>query len=171
MSQFKEFIKKTIIAIVPIFLLVLLDQYTKQLAISHLRNQKPFPIIEGIFQLLYLENRGAAFGMMQNKQIFFIVGAILILCACAYFWHKMPWTKKYLPLRIVCILICSGAIGNFIDRITRHYVVDFFYFELIDFPIFNVADIYVTIACVCFLLLMFFYYKEDDLTFYQKKTQ
>ncbi|MDY2590860.1 MAG: signal peptidase II, partial [Agathobacter sp.] len=56
----------------------------------------------------------------------------------------------------------AGAIGNLIDRIVNNYVVDFFYFKLIDFPIFNVADIYVTIAAFLFIVLGFFYYKEED---------
>ena len=61
-------------------------------------------------------------------------------------------------------MICSGALGNFIDRIAHRYVVDFFYFELIDFPVFNVADIYVTVSAVLLILLILFYYKEDELS-------
>ena len=63
---------------------------------------------------------------------------------------------------IICILFFSGAIGNFIDRVIRNYVVDFFYFRLINFPIFNVADIYVTVAAFAMILLGIFYYKEED---------
>ena len=145
--------------------LVGFDQFTKYLAVEHLRNQNPLVLIKGVFELLYLENRGAAFGMFQNKQIIFVIGAIIILIAGLYFWQKMPWSPKYLPLRIVCVLICAGAIGNLIDRLSRNYVVDFFYFKLIDFPVFNVADIYVTVACFLFIILLFFFYKEEDLSF------
>ena len=64
---------------------------------------------------------------------------------------------------IILLLFISGAIGNFIDRVRLQYVIDFFYFKLIDFPIFNVADIYVTVAAFCLIVLFLFYYKEADL--------
>ena len=67
-----------------------------------------------------------------------------------------------LPLKIAGILIYAGAIGNFIDRIRQSYVVDFFYFELIDFPVFNVADIYVTLSAIALIIVVLFYYKEED---------
>ena len=63
----------------------------------------------------------------------------------------------------------AGAIGNMIDRAVRGYVVDFFYFRLIDFPIFNVADIYVTVTMILLLILILFYYKEEDLEFLSRK--
>lgn len=63
---------------------------------------------------------------------------------------------------IVLVLFISGAIGNFIDRITNQYVIDFLYFKLINFPIFNVADIYVTVAAFAMIFFVLFYYKEDD---------
>lgn len=63
----------------------------------------------------------------------------------------------------------AGAAGNLIDRIRFGYVVDFFYFRLIDFPVFNVADIYVTVSFAVLLLLVFFQYKEEDLEFFEKK--
>ena len=72
-------------------------------------------------------------------------------------------TKKLLPLRICAVFIFSGAIGNFIDRLKLGYVVDFFYFKLIDFPVFNVADIYVTVGTFILAFLLSFYYKEEDL--------
>ena len=115
-----------------------------------------------MFQLRYLENRGAAFGMMQGRQYLFVAGAAVIVLLIAYFYQKMPMTKKYIPLRICAVLLCSGAIGNMIDRLKLNYVVDFFYFDLIDFPIFNVADCYVVVACIAFVFLILFYYKEDD---------
>ena len=74
----------------------------------------------------------------------------------------MPENRRYLPLRICAVLLCAGAVGNMIDRIFRGYVVDFFYFKLIDFPVFNVADIYVTTAAVILIVLIVFLYKEED---------
>ena len=73
--------------------------------------------------------------------------------------------KRFLPLEYNTILLIAGAIGNFIDRIKNNYVVDFLYFELIDFPIFNIADCYVVIATILFALLILFYYKDEELEF------
>ena len=70
--------------------------------------------------------------------------------------------KKFFFLDLISILFFAGAIGNFIDRIAQDYVIDFFYFCLIDFPIFNVADIYVTVAAFLLIVLGFFYYKDED---------
>ena len=156
-------IKNYVIAILAAFFLVLLDQFTKHLAVINLKGKEPFVIVKDVFQLEYLENKGAAFGILQNQRIFFYICAILIVCVVAYFYCKLPMEKKYFPLRICGIMLLSGAIGNFIDRARLNYVVDFFYFKLIDFPIFNVADIYVTLSALMLILLIGFYYKETDL--------
>lgn len=142
--------------------LLLIDQLTKWLAVVTLKDKEPFIIIDGVFQLCYLENRGAAFGMLQNRQVIFVAGAVVIFLIVAFLYAKMPQNRRYLPLRICAVFLCAGAIGNMIDRLRLNYVVDFFYFNLIDFPIFNVADCYVVAACIFFVLLILFYYKEDD---------
>lgn len=151
-----------IIGICSVVFGVALDQYTKWLAITHLQ-EKPITLIEGVFELRYLENRGAAFGLLQNQQIFFLVICILTLCLLTYFYIRMPNTRRYLLLRICMLSIAAGAIGNMIDRIRFRYVVDFLYFELIDFPIFNVADIFATVATFGLAFLLLFYYKEEEL--------
>ena len=81
----------------------------------------------------------------------------------------VPSDKKYLPLRIVLIAISAGAAGNLVDRVMLHYVRDFIYFSLIDFPVFNVADIYVTCSVFVLVYLILFYYKEEDLNFFSSK--
>lgn len=154
-----------IISIVGCAMLILFDQYTKSLAVSKLMGKDPFVMIEGVFQLRYLENRGAAFGILQNQKVFFIIMGSIILAAIIYIFLKMPEGKKYFPLRLVCIFMSAGAIGNMIDRIINNYVIDFFYFELIDFPIFNVADCYVTLSAALLIILFLFYYSEKDLEF------
>ena len=156
-------LKKIGIAVLSFVVLILFDQWTKGLAVKHLMDQEPFVIIPDVFQLRYLENRGAAFGMMQGQQIFFVISALIAVSAILYIYFKMPWEKRFHPLRMVGICIGAGAIGNLIDRVILGYVVDFFYFELIDFPIVNVADIYVTCATIILALLILFYYKEDEL--------
>lgn len=149
---------------------IVLDQLTKYLAVAFLKDQPQKVLISGVFELQYLENRGAAFGMLQNRQFVFVAGAAVICIAAVYVFSRMPVSRRYIPLRICTVLLCAGAIGNMIDRIRLNYVVDFFYFRLIDFPIFNVADCYVVIACFFFAFLILFYYKEDDdFRFLQRK--
>ena len=143
--------------------LTLLDQWTKSLVVHHLKDQNDIILIPGVFQLHYLENRGAAFGILQGKKIFFVIFTLIVLCMIAYLYLKrIPDEKKFRPMDGICILFFAGALGNFIDRVFRNYVVDFFYFKLIDFPIFNVADIYVTVAAFAMIILGLFYYKEED---------
>lgn len=162
-------IKSCAAAIISVILLVLLDQYTKLLAITHLKGRESFVIIEDVFELEYLENRGAAFGIMQNQRWFFVVLTVLMLVMIAYLFVMTPKNKKYMPLNICMVFLVAGAIGNFIDRLFRGFVVDFFYFSLIDFPIFNVADIYVTVTFFALVLLVFGYYKDEDLMIYSRK--
>jgi signal peptidase II len=150
-----------VVSLIAVVLAVVLDQYTKYLASAYLMNE-PLTLIEGVFELRYLENRGAAFGLLQNQQVFFLIvgsGAILVI---TYLFVRMPHNKHFLPLRLCMISIVAGAIGNMIDRIRLNYVVDFLYFELIDFPIFNVADIYASVATCVLMGLFLFYYKEED---------
>lgn len=158
----------SVVALAATVLLILLDQYTKSLAVAILKPNGPWVIIDGIFELQYLENNGAAFGMFQNMQWVFVIMAVVILGFAVYCFFRMPFTKRFTYLRILCVTICAGAIGNVIDRVTRGFVVDFFYFSLIDFPIFNVADIYITVSFVILMLLIFFYYKEEDFLFLNK---
>ena len=83
---------------------------------------------------------------------------------------KIPFEKKYTKLQTALVFIAAGAIGNFIDRVSYNYVVDFLYFKLIDFPIFNVADIYVTVFAIYLAVLLLFVYKESDLEFLSRKS-
>ena len=150
------------ITVFAIILGVLLDQYTKYLASTHLINS-PVIIIDGVFQLRYLENRGAAFGLMQNQQLFFLFTATIALLIMAVVYIRLPKQNRFLPLRICLASIAAGAIGNMIDRIRLEYVVDFFYLEIINFPIFNVADIFATVATFVLAILLLFYYKNEDI--------
>lgn len=150
-----------LLAIIAIVLGVFLDQYTKMLAVSHLQ-EAPVVLWDGVFELHYLENRGAAFGMLQNQQTFFIIVSTLALLLITYLYIRLPHTKRLIPLRICMVSLTTGAIGNMIDRVHLNYVVDFFYFKLINFPIFNVADIYATLAALGLIVLFLFYYKEEE---------
>ena len=157
--------KRRMLVLLPVFLLVLLDQLTKKAAVMYLKGKDAFSLIPGVFELQYLENRGAAFGALQNQRWFFILVVFLVLAALIWCFLRLPEEKHYRPLAILSILIAAGAIGNMIDRILNGYVIDFFYFSLIDFPIFNVADIYVTLSMLTLFLLIFTFYKDDDFSF------
>lgn len=155
--------KRTAAAVLSFLALILFDQWSKLLAISHLKGKEPVEIIPGVFELHYLENKGAAFGMMEGKQLFFVVIALAAVLFVAYAYFKIPWEKRFHALRVLGIAIAGGAVGNLIDRIFRGYVVDFFYFRLINFPIFNVADIYVSVATAVLAVMILFFYKEEEL--------
>lgn len=160
-----------------IFFGVALDQFTKYLASTYLKGA-PITIIEGVFELHYLENRGAAFGMMQNQQLFFLITASIALAIITIVFIRLPKEKKYFPLRICLTCIATGALGNMIDRVRLQYVIDFFYAKFINFPIFNVADIFATVSTLVLAILFMFYYKDSDidiifqtLCFKHKKSQ
>ncbi len=151
--------------------LTLFDQWTKHLAVLHLAGQDALVLFPGVFELHYLENRGAAFGILQNKIWIFAILTVIYLCAAIWIYFKIPRIKKYRILHIIAIILTAGALGNFIDRIRLGYVVDFFYFSLIDFPIFNVADIFVVISFILLAICILFVYKEEDLSFLSFKKQ
>ncbi len=150
-------------------ILVALDQITKYFAQSKLMGTDGISLIKGVFKLQYLENSGAAFGMFQNQLALFIPVTVLIFLGIIYIYNKIPDTKRFIPIQYICIFISAGAIGNLIDRIVNNYVIDFLYFELINFAIFNVADCYVTVSATLLLILGFFYYKDEDFDFLKKE--
>ena len=145
------------------------DQWSKKLASVSLKNQSEIVVWKGVFEFRYLENRGAAFGMLQGRQVFFFLVAAIVLAGVGYALYRMPFTKRYLPLGGCMVLLTAGALGNMIDRISQQFVVDFLYFCLIDFPIFNVADCYVTIAAFFLVILVMWYYKDEDLEVFSRK--
>lgn len=151
-----------IFALIGIAALVAVDQWTKSLAVRYLAGQEDIILIPGVFQLEYLENRGAAFGLLQNQIWLFVILTAVFLAAAVWIYIRLPKIKKYLPLHIIAVVLVSGALGNLIDRIRLGYVVDFFYFSLIDFPIFNMADIYVVISFIALMICILFVYREED---------
>lgn len=155
--------KSLIYSFAALVVLIGLDQLTKQIAVKYLYQQKPVEIIPGVFELNFLVNRGAAFGILQNHQIFFAVITCIVLCVLVYVYVRIPCVHKYAPFHILLVLLAAGAAGNFLDRVRLGYVIDFFYFKLIDFPIFNVADCYVVVSVILLAVLILFVYKDKDL--------
>ena len=146
-------------------ILVIADQLTKHLAVVRLKNQAAYNLINGILEFNYLENRGAAFGVLQNQKYFFVFVALIFIGVIVFVLIKVPTQKKYYSLNILLVMIAAGAVGNMIDRVRYDYVVDFIYLVCIQFPIFNVADIYVTTATVIQVFQILFVYKTNDFNF------
>ncbi|MBQ7077769.1 MAG: signal peptidase II [Lachnospiraceae bacterium] len=147
-----------------LLILVIFDRLTKRLAFNNLNlTNHVVELIPGVLELRYLENEGAAFGMLQNRFFFFYLFTFVFITAFLFLYIRMPEDKRFVPLNLLLIFFVAGAFGNFIDRVRYHYVIDFIYFKLINFPIFNVADIYVTVSCFILIVLVLFYYKDDDL--------
>ncbi|CDF07606.1 lipoprotein signal peptidase [Firmicutes bacterium CAG:95] len=146
-------------------ILVIADQLTKHLAVVRLKNQAAYNLINGILEFNYLENRGAAFGVLQNQKYFFVFVALIFIGVIVFVLIKVPTQKKYYSLNILLVMIAAGAVGNMIDRVRYDYVVDFIYLVCIQFPIFNMADIYVTTATVILVFQILFVYKTNDFNF------
>ncbi len=143
-------------------MLVFLDQWTKVLAVKRLKGQEPFVIWDGVFEFHYHENRGAAWGMLQGKQVFFYVLTILFCFVLLYEVIRLVKNPRFTPVLYIFVMLFSGTIGNFIDRIRLQYVVDFIYVKIINFPIFNLADCYITVSVVLLMLLIFLVYTDEE---------
>ena len=143
-------------------LLIMADQLTKYYALVNLKPIGSMEFIDGFLKLVFVENRGVAFGMFSGQRWFILVLTIVITVALLYYYSKLPKTKEYQLVRMTMVLIFAGALGNMLDRIFRGYVVDFFAFDFIDFPVFNVADIYVVVGVCILAFLILFVIKEPE---------
>lgn len=145
--------------------LLMFDQYTKYLAINRLKGKPAFVLFDGVLELQYLENRGSAFGMLQNQKFFILFVGIIFLMVILFFLLKLPEKMRYVQVHLLLSVIIAGGVGNMIDRFRFDYVVDFISFVLINFPIFNVADIYIVLGTLFLFILFMFVYQEKDLEF------
>ena len=151
---------KYILFIILSIILIFIDQFTKRIATKELLNKKPYVVIDKILEFVYTENRGAAFGILQGRQILFFILTIIIIAILIVMLVKLDFTKNNYLSFLFLLFIFSGAIGNFIDRVKNKYVVDFIYFVPIDFPVFNFADILITCGIIIFIIDSFFIKKE-----------
>lgn len=158
-----------LLAILSFVILVLIDQASKLYITSNLKLHDAIIVIDGVFEIHYIQNRGAAWGMFENQQLLFMISTIVACILGVIFFVKCVNANKLKGLQVCIVMILSGAIGNFIDRITVQYVIDFLYFKLIDFPVFNIADCYVTIGFFITIILILIVYKEDDLEVLSRK--
>ena len=146
-------------------ILLLLDQYTKYLTVQKLKGRKPFVLIDRVLELQYLENRGSAFGMLQDQKFLILCIGFVFMALLLFLLLRLPADRKYIKLHVLFTMVIAGGVGNMIDRFRFDYVVDFISFVLINYPIFNVADIYIVVATLGLFFLFLFVFKEEDLEF------
>lgn len=143
-----------------VIVLILLDQISKFAAVKYLKPIGNFTVIEGTLDFTYVENRGAAFGIMQNHRWIFITVTLIITIALIIYKIKSRPQDKVLNTSL-CLII-SGALGNLIDRIFRGYVVDMLEVTFIEYPVFNVADCFVVTGAILLSIYIIFFYKEPE---------
>lgn len=135
---------------------LVLDRLTKIYATNNFIES---PIEGPIINFTYLENRGAAFGILQDKRIFFLLITVAIVLYLFYHFYTTYKTNPKI-LNIALAMIISGALGNFYDRFVNSYVVDFIEFSFVDFPVFNIADIFVTLGCALMIIYIIFIHED-----------
>ena len=140
--------------------LILLDQLSKNFIVNHFTLGESKEILSNFFNITSHRNRGAAWGILQDSRLFFLVVTVIFIAILTYYLFKQKNTLSSFD-KGTFALIYGGAIGNFIDRLTRHEVVDFLDFRIFgyDFPIFNLADCFI---CVGVVFLLFKIYKEEE---------
>ncbi len=138
--------------LLPLFMLLLgLDQWSKQLAVQHLQPVGEMPFLPGFLGFRYVQNTGAAFGLFQGKPQFLLIFTGIALLFVTY--YLFAGKDLNLPERLALVMILAGGFANnFLDRLRLGYVVDFLEFQFISFPVFNVADIFVTCGAALFLI-------------------
>ena len=145
--------------------LIALDRLTKYWANSVLREREYIPVIGDAVTFRYLENTGAAWGSFHGKVDILLILSALLIVGILFVIARIPANKRFRPFTLCLLFIVSGALGNLYDRLVYHHVKDFISFDIIHFPVFNVADIYVTCGTFLLAFLFLFYYKEEELDF------
>ena len=154
--------KKLFLSILLIILLVFIDQLTKYIIIQNFDLHEEKSLIGDILVLTYIRNSGAAWGSLSGKTILLLVFTFIIFILLFRVYIRIWDNPRFKPVRICLLFVIGGAIGNMIDRIRLNYVIDFIYFKFIKFPVFNFADICVTLSVILIVLLFIFKYNDDD---------
>ena len=148
-----------LVMILLIIAFIYLDQLSKYLAVIYLKGGESFPIIKNVLHLTYIENEGAAFGMLKDHRwIFMIISSVAIIGLFVYLVknHKASRLQN-----VALTMIIAGGIGNMIDRVVLGYVVDFIDFTLINFAIFNVADSFVCVGVGLLIIYLLMTLKRE----------
>lgn len=175
----KRILKSCFWCVLFIAVLIFLDQYTKQIATQKLMGKDSVDLVPNVLQFTFVGNKGIAWGMLWDKINFVVILTTIISILLLFLIFKIDLrinfyiennieklsskVKSLKILQIIFLVMFSGAIGNLIDRIRIGYVIDFIYFKLIDFPVFNIADIFVTLSMIALIILCLFRIDEDDI--------
>lgn len=140
--------------------ILLLDQFTKYLTVIFVKPVASVPIIQDAIHLSYVENRGAAFSILQDQRWFFIVTTTILLFGILFILHQ----KKEMPrlYRFSLVMIMGGALGNFYDRVVHGFVIDMIDFRIINYAIFNVADCFVVTGTILLCIYILFWDKKGE---------
>lgn len=141
-------------------LLLVLDQWSKIAIVNNFALHEVKEVVPGILSLFYIQNEGAAWGIFEGRMFFFFIITVVVVGAMVYNAHKQGFDKKIVGISYAFLL--SGALGNFIDRMRLGYVVDMFRLDFIDFPIFNVADVCLTIGVILMTIYILFMEEEEE---------
>lgn len=140
--------------------IILLDQISKMIVVANMPLNYEIDLIPGFFSLHYVQNTGAGFSILEGKMNLFYILTIIAVVLLSYFFFTAKNDENLLRLSLVMLI--GGALGNFIDRLLNRYVIDFLDFVIFgyDFPVFNLADTFLTIGVGLFILAYFFEVKE-----------
>lgn len=163
----KVFLRDCLFHMALLIVALVADQLTKLWARTTL-SEAPIIVWKDVFSFRLIYNTGASFGIFQNHTTALTVFSIVGMLAIAGFYFWLPKEKKMRPMRLTLTAIVAGGIGNIIDRIWMGKVTDMISFDLINFPVFNVADIGVTCGAIVMCVLWIFYYKDEDFSKWKK---
>ena len=139
--------------------IVAADQFTKYLTVANIALGQKIPFLPGVLQFTYIQNTGAAFSSFEGQQWLFAL--IFALFTVLVIWEFKTKKMGFLPFERWCVAaIYGGGLGNMIDRIRMGYVVDMIETVFMDFPVFNVADCFITCGCIAMMVSLFFFNKE-----------
>ena len=146
-------------------ILALIDQVIKIICLSFLSQEDTFVLIPDFLGIRVISNTGGPFGLLQDQTFLFIFLAFVILIGMYYILIRMPAKSRFLPLHIGISVLLGGVLSNMIDRLRLFYVIDYIDILPVNFPAFNLADVYVTLSVLFLIILFLFFYKEQDLYF------
>ena len=139
--------------------IVAADQFTKYLTVMNIALYEDVPFIPGLLQLTYVQNTGAAFSSFEGQQWLFAV--IFVIFTALIVYERIRNTMGFTTLEWWCIAaIYGGGLGNMIDRVRMGYVVDMIETTFMEFPVFNVADCFITCGCILLMVHLFLFHKD-----------
>ncbi|MDR2183613.1 MAG: signal peptidase II [Clostridiales bacterium] len=148
--------KRFVLPVIFIVAILGVDQFTKYWAATRLAPIGELVLIDGVFSLLYHENTGMAFGLFPDGRWVFVGLTVVAMGFFIYFYASLPRSRYHNVMRFFLLMLIGGALGNFVDRLIQGYVVDFFYFSLINFPIFNMADVFLVVSVIVLAIMILF---------------